>query len=349
MTGKPLVSIIIPCYNAEEYIEACINSVILQDYENWECIIINDGSKDNTLNIIKIFEAENHKITVFLQENLGLSATRNKGMDNAKGEFIFFLDQDDILVTDAISTMVYSYEDNDIIVGITVTTNIIEGKINKVSQLLHPKEGSITFKNDYFEVLKITMESGLKPVAQNRLYNREFIEKNNLCFKNGILHEDELWFFETMLVAKNVKFINKETYYYRIDNAASITKNLSDNNLKSYILVMEEILKKYGRDEKYGVIATWYAVYIKKIFFDFAIRERTKLSKEVISEMEKSLKTNYVPLGKKNILSKNNSIYYRTINKLSLNNFRIIEKYFFRNKINSLRKLLLVLKINFLK
>lgn len=90
MTKTPLVSIIVPCYNAEKFIEACINSVILQDYKNWECIMINDGSKDSTLNLIKSFESKENRICVFTQENLGVAAARNKGIDQAKGEFLFF-------------------------------------------------------------------------------------------------------------------------------------------------------------------------------------------------------------------------------------------------------------------
>ena len=77
MIEKPLVSIIVPCYNVEKYVEACINSVILQTYKNWECILINDGSKDHTLDLIKKIETEDDRIRIFSQENLGLSATRN--------------------------------------------------------------------------------------------------------------------------------------------------------------------------------------------------------------------------------------------------------------------------------
>lgn len=348
MTEEPLVSIIIPCYNAEKYIEACVNSVIVQTYKNWECILINDGSKDTTLNLITDFEPTDDRIRVFSQENLGLSATRNRGIENAKGEFLFFLDQDDILSSIALTALVSSFDNNDIITGITVTTNFVNEKINKISQLLHPKEGEITFENINFDVLVRTMEVGLKPVAQNRLYKKKFIDENQLRFKYGILHEDELWFFETMLFAQNVKFINEETYFYRIDNQDSITKNLGDKNLESYIIVMQEILEKYSFHNQFGVIATWYAVYIKKIFLDFAIRDRYKLSDEVISKLEKALRDCYRPLGKKSILSRNNDLYYRTINKLSLQKFDIIKIYFFRNRINSLGKIIKVFKISFL-
>ena len=347
MIEKPLVSIIVPCYNAEKYVEACIKSVLSQTYENWECILINDGSKDHTLDLIKNFENKDSRIHVFTQENLGLSATRNKGIDCANGEFIFFLDSDDILSDDAINTLVFASQNNDVITCIVVTSTFSDNEITKVSQLLHPKEGEITFENNNFEVLIRTMETGLMPVAQNRLYRKDFIDKNEIRFKSGILHEDELWFFETMLFARNVKFINNETYFYRIDNQDSITKNVSDRNLESYIQVMEEIVKKYSQHERFNIIANWYAVYIKKIFLDFAIRERLKLSDQIISRLESALKDCYISLGKDNFLSKNNDIYYKTINQLSLQNFRTIEKYFFRNPVNSLRKIMNVIKISY--
>ena len=347
MIEKPLVTIIVPCYNVEKYVEECINSVIVQDYENWECLLINDGSKDNTLDIIKSFESKEIRIRVFIQENFGLSATRNKGIDNAKGEFLFFLDSDDILSNDAISTLVSSFENNDIITGITTASAFSNGNIIKGLQLLHPKERTVTFLNNHFEVLIRTMETGLTPVAQNRLYRKDFIDENNLRFKSGIVHEDELWFFETMLLAKNVKFINQETYFYRIDNEESITKNLGDKNLESYLQIMEEIIEKYSQHKHFSTIAIWYAVYIKKIFLDFAIRDRSKLSDEVILKLESALKNSYIALGKERVLSKNNEIYYKTINKLSLQNFSINQKYFFRNPVNSLRKIKNVLTISY--
>lgn len=347
MIKTPLVSIIIPCYNVEIYVEECINSVIAQDYENWECIIINDGSMDDTLEIIRRLESKEIRISVLTQDNMGLSATRNKGIDHAKGEFLFFLDSDDVLSIHAISTLIASFQNNDIITGLTTAVAFSNGEVIKGSQLLHPKEDSITFQNNNFEVLVRAMETGLTPVAQNRLYRRDFIIENELYFKSGILHEDELWFFETMLFAKNIKFINVETYFYRIDNQNSITKNVGDRNLESYLEVMEQIINKYSNHNNFKLISNWYAVYIKKIFLDFAIRERSKLSDEIITRLEVVLKNCYKALGKEKMLSKNNEIYYKTINKLSLKSFTTIEKYFFRNPVNSIRKIKNVLKISY--
>ena len=347
MISEPLVSIIVPSYNVEKYVGACVDSVLKQEYQNWECILINDGSSDHTLEIIKSFETKDRRFQVFTQENAGLSATRNRGIEISNGDFLFFLDSDDILSSDAISTLVSSVDNNDIVTGITVTSKITGDIISKISPLYPPKEGDITFANNHFEVLTKAMESALTPVAQNRLYSKEFIDKNNLRFKNGILHEDELWFFETMLVAKNVKFVNHETYFYRTDNENSITSKLSDRNLESYISVLEEVHEKYIKKRNVD-IAKWYNVYLKKLFLDFAIREREKLSDEVISNLEKSLANTYSDLPSQTYLSPKNEAYYRAMNKLTLKSFDQIKKYYVRNPVNSLRKRFKLFQITYL-
>lgn len=347
MISEPLVSIVVPSYNVEKYVGACVDSVLKQEYQNWECILINDGSSDHTLEIIKSFEAKDRRFQVFTQENAGLSATRNRGIEISNGDFLFFLDSDDILSSDAISTLVSSVDNNDIVTGITVTSKIDREVISKISHLYPPKEGDITFANNHFEVLTKAMESALTPVAQNRLYSKEFIDKNNLRFKNGILHEDELWFFETMLVAKNVKFVNHETYFYRTDNENSITSKLSDRNLESYISVLEEVYEKYIKKQNLD-IAKWYNVYLKKIFLDFAIREREKLSDEVIRKLEKSLVNTYSDLPSQTYLSHKNEVYYRAMNKLTLKSFDQIKKYYVRNPVNSLRKQFKLVQITYL-
>uniref|UniRef100_UPI002F95BA32 glycosyltransferase n=1 Tax=Kaistella sp. TaxID=2782235 RepID=UPI002F95BA32 len=290
---------------------------------------------------------KDRRFQVFTQENAGLSATRNRGIEISNGDFLFFLDSDDILSSDAISTLVSSVDNNDIVTGITVTSKITGDIISKISPLYPPKEGDITFANNHFEVLTKAMESALTPVAQNRLYSKEFIDKNNLRFKNGILHEDELWFFETMLVAKNVKFVNHETYFYRTDNENSITSKLSDRNLESYISVLEEVYEKYIKKQNLH-IAKWYNVYLKKLFLDFAIREREKLSDEVIRKLEKSLAKTYSDLPSQTYLSHKNEVYYRAMNKLTLKSFDQIKKYYVRNPVNSLRKRFKLFQITYL-
>ena len=347
---KALISIIIPCYNAEKYLHSCIDSVLQQTYKNWECLLINDGSKDKTLTILEEYSAKDKRLKNFSQENHGLSATRNLGIENATGKYLFFLDSDDLITKDALQNFINEIDaEIDIITGITITVN--GENLQKISQLKHPKEGSVFYKNNNQEVLIRTMESGLAPVAQNRLYKSSFLKKNNLKFKNGILHEDELWFFETMFLARSVKFINEETYFYRTDNSESITKNIGEKNLISYLKILETVYEKYYKENQNSyekAITERYLQYLKKLIIDFAIREKAKLSDESRLHLQKTLKKIRTNSDELVLLSKKNEAYYKALNKLSLFDFNTIEKYFFKNPMNSIRKQYKLLQIKYL-
>lgn len=352
MISQPLVSIIVPCYNVEKYVEQCVNSMISQDYKNWEGILINDGSTDSTLDLIKSIKEKDDRIRVFSQENSGLSATRNKGIEHSNGVFIFFLDSDDVLDNRAIQTLVSAASNHDIVTGITVSSKIEGENIEKISHLYPPRKGNVVFENNHFEVLITAMESALTPVAQNRLYRKEFINKNNLRFKNGILHEDELWFFETMLFARNVKYIDQETYFYRTDNQDSITKNVGNRNLDSYLEILEIIFEKYyinNTDNNTKAVSARYLQYLKKLIIDFAIREKDKISNASLLKVEETLKKTHTKSDNFTLLNKRNEAYYKALNKLSLFPFQTIEKHFFRNPINSIRKIFKLIRINLLK
>jgi len=347
---KPLISIIIPCYNSEKYLSVCLKSVINQTYENWECLLINDGSKDNTLAVLEEFSSSNKKFKVFSQQNKGLSATRNLGIENATGDYLFFLDSDDLLIENSLQKLANEVDDeNDIITGITVTVN--GENLEKISQLKHPKEGLVRFNNDKQEVLITTMEYGLSPVAQNRLYKRQFLEKYNLRFRNGLLHEDELWFFETMFLAKKVMFINDETYLYRTDNSESITKNIGEKNLNSYLEILETVYLNYyinNQDFYKRAVFERYLQYLKKLIIDFSIREKAKLTDESFLKLEEMLKKVHTNSDQLTLLSRKNEDYYKALNKLSLFDFKTIEKYFFKNPMNSIRKQYKLLQIKYL-
>lgn len=350
LAENPLISIIVPCYNAEKFVRFTLNSVLEQTYENWECLLINDGSKDQSLSILEEYAKRDHRFELFSQENKGLSATRNRGIENAKGDYVFFLDADDLLTESAILNLVSGLEENtDIITGIVVNVN--GENLTKISQLQHPKEGSVLFKNENQEVLIRTMETGLAPVAQNRLFKRSFLDRNNLRFKNGILHEDELWFFETFSQARNVKFINQETYLYRTDNSESITKNVGDRNLESYLIILEDIFNNYYKnncDPYSKAIVERYLNYLKKLIIDFSVREKSKLSAGILVKLEDTLKKIHTVSDDLKILSKKNETYYKALNNLSVFPFDVIQKYFFKNPVNSLRKRYKLLQIRYL-
>lgn len=336
-----LVSIIVPCYNASYYVKDVLESIQNQTYQNLECIIINDGSTDDTLDIINDFTDQ--RFHIYNQENKGLSDTRNFGLEKATGDFIFFCDSDDILPPKAIESLLSKYTGKeDIIVGKTANYSWEEKKI--ISYLPHPKEQQFLANNNS-EVLLKNITEGLSPIAQNKLYNSKFLKENNLRFLSGIYHEDELWFFETMFKAKNVIFTPETTYHYTVDNAQSITKKNSDKNLFGYLSVIKTIYDKYYLKHPEQSIIAYYISYLKKIIIG-NYKHHSNYSNEALQQMEKTFKE-VDPAFNDNIELKNiEKKYFQYINNVSLKDVDTIKKEYFNNPVNSLRKQYKILLFN---
>ena len=118
MKENPLVTIVVPMYNVEKYIEKCINSLLNQTYQNIEIIIINDGTKDNSLAIAERKAKEDRRIKIISQPNQGLSAARNTGIDNASGDYICFVDSDDFIHTDYVKLLLECILENDVDISV---------------------------------------------------------------------------------------------------------------------------------------------------------------------------------------------------------------------------------------
>ena len=239
---KALVSIIVPCYNVEKYINKGLKSVLDQTYPHWECIVVNDGSTDNTEKKIKSWAEKDARFKLISQENKGLSGARNTGMNHASGDCMYFFDPDDLLDSDCLKNLMHLYEPNvDIVIGKNAEVYNQTTTINKT--LNHAKTTNQAISNINF--LKLSLEEPFSVVVWNKLYNSNFILSNNLTFKKGVLHEDEMWFFETMFNAKKIIFNSKVTYYYNTGNQNSITKKYTLKNLNSCIAIIKDIYSKY--------------------------------------------------------------------------------------------------------
>jgi len=202
--NEPLVSIIMPVYNGEKYIKEAIDSVINQTYKNWELIIVNDGSKDNTEEIIKSYNDK--RIKYFYQENKGVSAARNKALEVAKGKYITFLDSDDYLPPNSIKARVEYLEKNpdiDIVDGIILVKDkflnkeirkyIPYFKGNLISKLLK-LDDKVFFGVSYFvkreKIKNIKFNENMTHV-EDLLFYIEAAHKNNITY--GYVDEEILW------------------------------------------------------------------------------------------------------------------------------------------------------------
>lgn len=215
------LSIIVPVYNVEKYVKQCIESIVCQIHHmsDVEIIIVNDGSTDDSMNIINSISTDNIKITIINQENQGLSQARNKGFTHAIGRFVWFVDSDDYLRPNAIQYFkdIYTHYPN-----FDVYSSFMDRYVENTKQYIK-KDNHHKTNWSGKEYLFNHLPRG---AAQRFIYNREFIESNNLRFIPGILHEDGVWGTEMLYSATNVFLLPESIYVYRLRSNGSIMSNI---------------------------------------------------------------------------------------------------------------------------
>lgn len=220
-----LFSIIIPIYNVEKYLSECIESVIKQKFDDYEVILVDDGSTDNSGQIADKYAAVNDKIRIIHQNNGGLSAARNTGLNYCVGEYVIFLDSDDFLVDGSLNALSIEIK--------KYAPDIIAGYGKRFSKDSALQEG-VAFRTN-LEKITTGRIFYAKALYQNRLtvgapyyvYNRNYLAKHNFRFMNSLLHEDELWNPIVLYYAERVVDFKFRYYCYRCDNSSSITRDLS--------------------------------------------------------------------------------------------------------------------------
>lgn len=199
-----LVSVIINVYNGQDFIKKCLDSVINQTYKNLEIIIINDGSTDNTLNILKSYKDK--RIKIITTSNQGLSLSRNTGLDNAKGDYLFFVDADDYIENDAIEYLYNLCKKYNVKMSTCNSIDVYdyETKIKNDIELIEVKEGKDL-------LIKILLSENRKGTIWNKLIKKELFD--NLRFENRLIN-DVVVVYKLALKVDNVVFSNQIKYYY---------------------------------------------------------------------------------------------------------------------------------------
>lgn len=227
------ISIIVPIYNVEGYVKECIYSLCNQTIKDIEILVIDDGSTDRSIDIIKKIKDE--RIKIITKKNGGLSSARNKGIENAKGDYIAFVDSDDFIgITTAYEDMynIAIKEESDIVSGNCIWYYSKENNYPLERDM--SKFSYSPMKSEDFLLESIKSDRIYTPVWLN-LYSTDFILNNKLFFKEGFIHEDEDFTPRAILKANKVSIYNKDFYMYR-QRGGSIMHNINE---KFYIDMLE--------------------------------------------------------------------------------------------------------------
>ena len=242
-----LISIIIPVYNVEKHIEQCLNSIKKQSYQNFEVIIVNDGSLDNTESICKRITQSDVRFRYFSKENGGVSSARNFGLDNANGHYITFIDGDDWVDPNHLEILIKSITENNSDIAICsykeFRNNIfyIRYYTNKEKHLLN---FNIMTKEDFLiNFPKLLSTNVCFNNAVSKLFRRDLVK--DLRFDNKLIYGEDLdFYFRLYLTTKNISFVNEDTYVYRIhgdSTTSGFTQEHAEQELSIYKKMYEKI------------------------------------------------------------------------------------------------------------
>ena len=242
----PLISVIIPVYNVEKYLDQCVSSVLQQNFTDLEVILVDDGSSDLCPKMCNFYAVRDKRVKVIHQENGGLSCARNRGIQEATGDYLMFLDSDDWW-NEKVSLKMIAGE-------VCAEPQIEMFLFNSID--FHPELGYLKradhnnfsdLKNktsiEFYEIL--ILSGNMHESACTKILKKQFIIDNNLIFQVGLLGEDTEWFFRVMRCINEVTVIDVDLFICRCQREGSITNSIGFKNVEDIILVIQQSMDYY--------------------------------------------------------------------------------------------------------
>ncbi len=261
-----LVSIIIPVYKVERFITACIQSVINQSYKNIEVILVDDDGGDSSIAIAEelLLNSDVQWIIIRNKNNRGLSYSRNIGVESSHGQYLYFLDSDDYIDVDCITSL---HEEI-----IRSRSDMVFGSFayDVDSDILPTPWRGVGHEACTSSPLLLYIRQKAFVMACNRLIDRKFYNNCRVCFKEGIVHEDEPWSFSLIIRAKRISFVKRITYYYRKHQGSITAQNLDEFRLLCQFYHLRNCTEESFKVQiwKYKEFKIWYA----RLIFSFCAK-----------------------------------------------------------------------------
>lgn len=286
---QPFVSVVVPVYNVEQYLEECLDSLLNQTLENIEMICVNDGSTDHSLHILEKYAARDDRIKVITQANRGLSGARNTGAKLARGEYIYFIDSDDYIDPDALEYLYHEAHTNNLDILYFDGMSFYESEEIKklfpgVDYCYREKEYAAIYRGEDLYVA-MSEDGQFRPMVWLQFISTDFYRKNQLSFYEGILHEDEDFSHITVFKAQRVSHRRKQFYHYRRRKGA-ITFNQSTfkhvyGKLFCLIDIFEYVRSHTISNEAIlciGKYLNWLYGYMKESYLALPVEEKAKVT-----------------------------------------------------------------------
>lgn len=292
--SKPVLSIIIPAYNAGSYIKKIVTKILNQGIKNIELIVVDDGSSDNTINVLRGIQSKDKRLVVLSKKNGGPSSARNLGIKKSKGKYIMFVDSDDDISTNLFGRMIAAIEESDsdvVVCGWRVDLNK-DDQLVKGYKRISPAEELVSDNDTNLKefVLRSIGNDGTLYNLWNKIFKAEVIKDNTLLFREDLrFGEDLVFFLQYIGFSSKLMLIPDILYFYRADSSSSVfSKSSLDSeyrveNLKELATFSDSDNEKI-RDLSSWVRYRWLISYsIRLAYSDFSFSKKISLIKPVLN------------------------------------------------------------------
>lgn len=301
---KPLITIIIPIYNAEKEITRCIDSIYTQTFTDYEIILVNDGSTDNSADICREYADKDHRVTFIDKENGGSGSARNAGIELASGRYIYFCDADDEISNNLLERVYIEAENKSAdLVVFSVHSKVINSNSGTVIREYYTTRENSFFDNKSSfrrEFSRLYYEGVLFGGPCNKFFKREIIDKNHIRFPDLKRGQDEIFNMRYYKYVNSCAVIPDSLYtYYQFDNKGRNKKyrlNYFETTTKTYFITLKDLLDEFGADDQYTEIKFQNSfVYTMESAVLLAFNPLEKLNKKgKIDFIKKIMTTDFV-------------------------------------------------------
>ncbi len=244
-----MISVVVPLYNCEKCIKKCIESILAQTYTEFEFLIINDGSTDNSLEICREFAKKDSRIRIITQENSGVSVARNRGIEEAKGEYITFVDADDYICPEMLYDMISLSKNSDIVFSGSKRVTPQQEKL--LSENIYEQFKSIS-KQEIIEKRALQMfQKGIMSYAWGKLFKTSIIRENgiNFCTEFSIA-EDTIFLFDYLKFSKTFSCTGTSPYFYVTYGSGTLTSKFHKNAMDAFDCLFKGRLNFVGNNQE---------------------------------------------------------------------------------------------------
>lgn len=280
------ISVVVPVYNAEKYLVKCIDSVLKQTYNDWELILIDDGSTDGSADIIDNAAASDKRIIAVHQENMGPGETRNHGIDIATGDFLAFLDSDDYLDQDYFSLLEKKAKNSDL-----VFIDVLQ--VTPTGRVLTKEPMSIYENWDKDRILRSQMTGKIPWGGVRKAVSVDLLRKNAIRYTSHTVGEEALYSFRVLYAATSISFVSEKPVYYYVNHEGSQSKTLLDDPWGPVALNIKSFLRDNNLYSEYADTANAFqftaaVVSLDRIARAYSGNERMQKAKQRVEQLLKS-------------------------------------------------------------